>query len=388
MTRTLIWSAVAALVVAVLAWLAFPYLFEQRTRTVTQLPSKEVLQNPYLAAQRLLMRMGGSAQRLQVPYEVFKSEKMNVLLIPAGRGSLSQAWMQQVRTWVQAGGHAVIESESYSLPDPLLDIWSVERTEVNLAARSEVFKNNQNREYLVQVRVPDRDDTYRLNLVPFLSLAAPRAQILSQDELAVHALQFREGAGKITVISQMRFLTNVSIGRFDHAEFLWSLLGAESIPHVTILDLKTLSLTDWLLQHAWPILMALGFLILFWLWSVLPRFGPVAPDPHPENRRLHEHLLASGRLLWRANLAVVLSDYARQATWRRVQRQAPFFPELPQSQQAEFLRQQFGFNETQIHHFLQAPKPRKQDEFIRWIRLCRQIHQRGQHDSLTTTGHL
>ena len=387
MTRIVIWSVVAALVVAVLAWLAFPYLFEQRTRTVTLLPSKEVLQNPYLATQRLLANMGGSAQRLQAPYQVFKTERMNVLLIPAGRGSLSQAWMQQVRSWVQAGGHAVIESEFYSFPDPLLDTWNVERTEVNRAARSEVLKNNQNREYLVQVRVPDREDTYRLNLVPYLSLAAPRAQILSQDEVAVHALQFQDGLGKITVISQMRFLTNDSIGSFDHAEFFWSLVGTQSAPQVIILDLQALSLTDWLMHHAWPVLLTLGALIMFWLWSVLPRFGPVAPDPPAENRRFHEHLLASARLLWQAGLTAALSDYARQAALHLIRRQQPFFTDLSRSQQAEILRQRYSLSEAQIHDFLQPIMPKRQQEFIRSIRLYRQIQLRAQQHTFTTTGH-
>lgn len=385
MTRTLIWSVVAALVVAALAWFAFPYLFEQRSQTVLIPPSKEALQNHYLAAQRLLVRMGGSAQRLQVPYEVFKSEKMNVLLIPAGRGSLSRGWVEQLRTWVRAGGHVVIESEYYSFSDALLDLWNVERRDVKDTSGKKMPKKN---EAWVPASVPGRDDMYRLSLSPKVSVAAPQAQILSQDESGVHVLQLQDGAGKVTVMTGMKLWTNRSIGGYDHAEFLWSLVNAESPPQVTILDLQALSLTDWLLHYAWTVLLTLSILILCWLWSVLPRFGPMAPDPLTENRRLYEHLLASGRLLWNAGLMASLSAYAREAAWRLVRRQVPFFSDLPPKQQAELLQQRYGLTEAQTYYFLQAHTPKRHDEFIRWISLCRQIQQRGQLHPLTTTGHL
>jgi hypothetical protein len=353
-------------------------------------PSKEALQNHYLAAQRLLVRMGGSAQRVQVPYEVFKSEKMNVLLIPAGRGSLSQAWIQQLRDWVRAGGHVVVMSEYYSLPDPVLDAWNVERRQVNWAARNEILKKNREGVYPLAVRVPGRQNNYQLDFYPDPqpSLSAPQAQIMSEDEAGIYMLQVEYGAGKMTVMSQMSFLTNRSIGVFDHAEFLWSLVNAESPPQVTILDLQALSLTDWLLHYAWPVLLTLSILILCWLWSVLPRFGPMAPDPLPENRRLHEHLLASGRLLWHASLVALLSNHARQAAMRLVHKQNPFFSDLSYSQQAELLRQRYGLNPAQIHDFMQSHTPHRHDEYIRWIRLCCLIQQYGKNHTLTTTGQL
>jgi hypothetical protein len=357
---------VVALTLAVLASFAFPYLFEQRTRTVLIPPSKEVRQNPYLAAQRLLVRMGGSAQRVQVPYEVFKSENMNVLLIPAGRVSLSQGWMEQLRAWVRAGGHVLIESEYYSFSDALLDLWKVERRE-----------KNKKSEKLVQASVPGRDDIYRLRLSPNVSLAAPQAQILSQDEAGVHILQLQDGAGKITVMTGMKLWTNRSIGDNDHAAFLWSLLASASTPQVIILDLQALSLTDWLLHYAWAVLLTLAALIVVWLWSVLPRFGPVMPDPLPENRRLYDHLLASGRLLWNGGLIGRLAGYARDSAWRVVRTQVPFFSELSPTQQTELLQQRYGLSAAQTQDFLHSHTPRTQNEFIRWISLCRQIQQRG-----------
>jgi hypothetical protein len=52
---------------------------------------------------------------------------------------------------------------------------------------------------------------------------------------------------------------------------------------------------EWLWAHAAETLVALGVFILFWLWRVALRFGPLQPSPEPNRRSLLEHVRALGR---------------------------------------------------------------------------------------------
>jgi len=76
------------------------------------------------------------------------------------------------------------------------------------------------------------------------------------------------------------------------------------------------SLWEWLLQHAWPVLLAAALLLLAWLARIVPRFGPLEPEAPPVRRSLLEHLRASGRYVWSRGDAGVLIDALRERVWR------------------------------------------------------------------------
>jgi hypothetical protein len=54
-------------------------------------------------------------------------------------------------------------------------------------------------------------------------------------------------------------------------------------------------LPRWLVKNAMSFVAALGVFLALALWRVIPRFGPLQPNPQPDRRSLVEHLAAMGR---------------------------------------------------------------------------------------------
>jgi hypothetical protein len=74
-------------------------------------------------------------------------------------------------------------------------------------------------------------------------------------------------------------------------------------------------------EHLWPVLAALGLLVLFWLWKSLARFGPVeAADTVSILRGYEHHLEALGDFQWRLDRAVALLAPLRAQIVERGQR--------------------------------------------------------------------
>jgi hypothetical protein len=115
-----------------------------------------------------------------------------------------------------------------------------------------------------------------------------------------HVLHFVHGEGAVTVIAHLdELVSNGGIADYDHAELASSLLERYQ-PNGAVVLLTRLgipTLAEWLEARA-PLALASGALLLaLWLWNVLPRFGGVVPEPSPDRRDLHEHLLAVGRFV-------------------------------------------------------------------------------------------
>jgi hypothetical protein len=126
----------------------------------------------------------------------------------------------------------------------------------------------------------------------------------------------------VTVLPSFAFLMNRSIGEFDHAEFGWRLGAGRDGARPVMLFLKMDSppFLDWLWREAWTVVIAAAMLLALWLARIVPRFGPLAPDPAPVRRSLLEHIVASGRFLWSRGQAAYLLEALRERVWRLASR--------------------------------------------------------------------
>jgi hypothetical protein len=103
--------------------------------------------------------------------------------------------------------------------------------------------------------------------------------------------------GLVTVLSTFRPFSNHAIGRYDHAELLWRLASNQrpggSVAGRT--STQSLAMAD---QKRPAALIAFGLFLALALWCVIPRFGPLMPNPAPNRRSLVEHLSGTGRFYW------------------------------------------------------------------------------------------
>src|SRR5262245_23310495 len=126
MSRQALWTIVAALaIVGGAVW--FFNNFERvpdRERVGYQ---GEARRNSFLAAERLLDRMGVRVHHLKTPIELRELPTDGTLILPARRNALAPAERERLLEWVAGGGHLIVETEPQRLPDPILDALGVKR---------------------------------------------------------------------------------------------------------------------------------------------------------------------------------------------------------------------------------------------------------------------
>ncbi|MSQ55276.1 MAG: DUF4350 domain-containing protein [Betaproteobacteria bacterium] len=294
----------------------------------------EARHNPWLAAERLLARMGLAAGRAKSIPDLKALPPDGTLVLPRRLAFINRDEQLKLVQWVEGGGHLIVEAEAPRQPDPLLDALSVARKPVN-RKRGSAF---------VSAQLPGATAPLKVQMGEWLGLEAASPMFALKGAEATWLVHLQRGAGRVTAISELGFAGNAAIGKFDHAEFLWQLArlapgrGAVSFFHSP----QKLSLLEWLGENAWAAIAAAALLLAAWLWRVVPRFGPVAPDPEPARKRLLDHLRASGRFQWSSGGGAALAEAARDAALRRVMRAHPDFAALGAAEREARLAAQFG----------------------------------------------
>ena len=351
----------------------------------------EARTNPYLAMQRTLEEMGASVN-------IVKGEQgWDAALAPANKDAARSATLivgdrrlvrmtrervAQIREWVRAGGNLIIEAEQVKFDDPLLASYGmghvglrwtakggyVEKREKGEPADGDepeadffgldaddapresgnTSEESQNvfklkRETATSIITFADNATFEVNFRPYQNLRikkVPDDAEIFDDKIGTRMVQFRDGLGRVTAISNFDFMTWRALGKHDHAEFLWHIvatqnasssdaalaIGESTLPKpVVMLALKdrTAGLWGWLGEHAWMILFSLAALLIAWLARITRRFGPLSLASERTRVSLGEHLRALGRFAARQQAWPHLAHAARERFLKRLYRERP-----------------------------------------------------------------
>jgi hypothetical protein len=137
---------------------------------------------------------------------------------------------------------------------------------------------------------------------------------------------------------------------------------------------EQLSLWNFLKENAAPALAASAVLLALWVWSIAPRFGPVAPDLPPGRRRLLDHLRASGRYYWARGLRSRLVVAARDAALRRLNRAQPDFASASALERATRLAALTRISREDAHQFINAAGAMRGADFIKLTQQAQRVH--------------
>lgn len=224
--------------------------------------------NFLLAADYFLREMGQQTEKYQ-PYDRHQKlpEINDTLLIPGQRISMGSRRSAALLNWVNAGGHLIVTAKSYregdtKIRDHLLDPLGVQ---VNWLVESDTFED----ENPVSVGLPGDDDFWLVDFVNYQVMEideTKHSQINWKLESGnnIHAVQFKQGNGLLTVLTDMRMFRNPYIDSYDHAAFLWLLVNeqnAEGVFYYSLYENK-MSLLQWLWQNALLLMISMCILLL------------------------------------------------------------------------------------------------------------------------------
>ena len=328
----------------------------------------EARRNSFLAAERLLARMGVSVRHVKTPGELRELPPNGTLILPDRRDSIAPDERRRLLAWVEAGGHLIVEDEDHRRPDPILDALAVKRKPVP----------NPGNDAFLEIRLPHAPAPMKVRMHALQTLEAPQARVSVQGKAATHLVHFPRGRGQVTALNDLAFMRNEVVGTNDHAEFLWQLVRFQpETAAVFVFDNpQKLSLAGWLAGNAWAALAAAAGVLALWLWHIAPRFGPLAPDPEPVRRRLLDHLRASGRFQWSTGGAATLAESAREAALRRVARAQADFAGLSGSEREARLNQSFGLTAEEARRVLRPAPNLAIHEFVTGMRVFQRVHER------------
>lgn len=330
----------------------------------------EARSNAWLAAQRFL-REGGLEVR---PVRTLKHLDPlpgpgEVLVLPGPRASMDPALAEALLEWVGQGGHLIVTprfgarlamSEDALPTDPLL-----EQLEVRVVVEGDLEESaldkflSADEPHAVEAELPlaENQPPLRVDLRPRGSLSYEYDDadwLLSAGE-RLYGLGFPWGDGRVSVLADLSFLRNDRVGELDHAALLAMLTEAEGKRVWWVLSDDMPPLPVWLAEAAPAALVSAAVLLLVWLWSSGHRFGPRLPPETTVRRSLREHLIASGRFLWRHGGGNALLDGVRRALRERIARVRPEWLRLTAPELQARLAEHSQLPLEQVRSALQDP---------------------------------
>lgn len=325
--------------------------------------SGEARDKRYLAAERLIARMGIPARHIKTLPELRELPANGTLILPSRGAGLSSRERLALIDWIETGGHLIVEADPGD-SDPLLESLEIETSEAGKVEKG------------VEVRLPHATSPLQIEAYLDRTLRRPGEAWHVQNEDVTFLLHFPLDAGRVTVLDEFWFMSNDRIGNADHADFVWQLVQFQpATPSVVVFDNpRKPSLWTWLVEHAWTVLVTAVVLIASWLWRIAPRFGPLAPEPELDRRKLSDHLRASGRFLWATGGGAALADVAREAAAHRIARAQPDFASLTGAEREARLAAVFGLDAADARILESTSKASIPHEFVRAMRVFQRIH--------------
>ncbi|MCU7844403.1 MAG: DUF4350 domain-containing protein [Candidatus Thiodiazotropha sp. (ex Monitilora ramsayi)] len=326
-------------------WQNFEPVAEQ-VRTDMSTPARR---NPWLAAERLLGRLGvGVESRSGRQYLTTPPDETGVLFVKDLGAPLPQARQTDLLSWVERGGHLVI-SPGRMIDDetghPLLQYFGIE-TNASLFEPEEVDET-------LTIALPDSEEEMEIGFDPdrwFLVESQYDHWEIPGDGNP-QLLVFPWGDGRVTFLSDNRYWDNKRIGDEDHA-LLLARLSAGYDRAWLLYSSQMPSLLQLLWQWAPYLSISLILLIALTLWRMMERTGPRRMLVDSQRRNLLEHLKAASEYAWSTDPSTGLLEGARRQVEKRWLATHPLLQRLEQSERCQWLAERTGLTPQSIEQAL------------------------------------
>jgi hypothetical protein len=170
-------------------------------------------------------------------------------------------------------------------------------------------------------------------------------------ELGGRLLQYRVGAGLVTVLSDIGFIGNDEIGKRDHALLLALLAGGERRAWLLYSsDMPSLATLVW--QKAPYLVTSVLLLCGLWLWRLTRRTGPLLASDALARRNLMEHLEAAAGYAWRVDRAQAMLRASRERLDRAWRRRCPALAWVDRQARCGWIAERTGLTSEAVEQAL------------------------------------
>jgi hypothetical protein len=389
-------SVVAPIVMLLLVALMALSFFSSYERRVEReyFPAKaEVNANKILALSEWLSRLGYQVERIQSLSSVSKLKADSVFIVPEVRGEITDSAVTKVVRFVEVGGHLLLEADSVSSEDKLLNAFDIKQKYDESYDTDSDYEDIKDPEWfvltdsydirdpsIVQVRMQNNGPVLSVYLPGYRTLSAKNPLRVIRSKRGVQLIQIEYGRGLVTVMTDASLMTNNTLGRNDNAEFFWQLINTGT-PKQQVVFFRSVRINffQWLWRHARAALFVAAVWGVLWLWYAMPRLGPLLPDPKPVRRRLLAHLEASGIFWWRAHFRIPLIKVAARMVMNAVYRSYPHLTVSTNEAKAQFMVQKFGLASSLAEQIVGMHGNVDGADLIKVIQGCSVIYQNLAH---------
>lgn len=332
----------------------------------------EAAYNSLLAAQRLLGRFNLATETVYfLPNFEHKLRSTDTIVLLPNNTTFNPLQSELLLAWVRGGGHLILQS------NPLWDDLADNGLLIPFTVRRKTSQTTK-KWTTTPLKFKWRGQILQVIFNPKYQLSTKRKPLkFIKSAYGHHLLHYRHGDGLVTILSDMNFMTNTQIGKYDHAQFFWQLIQLKKSTHfVWLADIRrhsTSSLWRLLWEYAWTLLISVAVLLMIWLWNSSRRFGSLLPATPRTRRRLLEHIEASGRFLWQQQQTDVLLQETRQVILKRLAQIHPNWLQLSREELVVHLAQLCHFSAEEVHTALYRPDIRNEAYFTRAIQVLTSI---------------
>lgn len=262
--------------------------------------------NPFLAFERFVEKRQGEAVVIQTTWPEL-DETQSMIFFSADQLS-TRLGLEQVGQWVENGGHAVILLDRADVHDNDWAAWflSPELPEAltawakNMGLELKAVDSEQS-----YAKAKFRGESYQVEMGAMMT-------ILDEKGRAQPVISRDMGDGSVTWIADASLMRNRWIDEKQHVELIDDLLDFRN--EGSILFLRGVGISFWALlwQKGWPVLLGMAVLIVAWLMTHLPRFGPLQNALREDEIRAYDHHLEMiGDFHWRLDRGTSLLEPLR-----------------------------------------------------------------------------
>lgn len=336
---------------------AFLVLYERREEDVEVGYRGWARVNPYLAAERLLGEMGVRTAS-EFRHSVEPSGAAIVMLLMEDPDTRQQAF-EELEPWLDENEATVVV---------LGDAFPAGVTTVPPS----MLPEGEPTPMAFGCALPWRSaGTFELALTRHAAVQGESPQGCTGPAGERAMLWAPHGQGDVLLIPDDRFMRNEHIDAHDHAAFLWWMVEGHG-EALLVLDRGPPSLPALLWAHGWPVVLSLAALLLAWLSLVVPRFGPIEPEPAPVRRSLLEHVEAAGAWRWRMGHGEALLVATRARRLKTLKRRHPQLASLEGGPLIDAVSALAGHPRGRVAEALYG-QPRTPRDFLRVVRTLRAL---------------